>query len=53
MIATLPGTGRQVAVLVAVDHCPAGCVGVHTATRGTRFEALQPIRQGKRPVLVL
>ncbi len=33
MTATLPGTGRQVAVLVAVDHCPAGCVGVHAATR--------------------
>ena len=48
MTATLPGTGRQVAVLVAVDHCPAGCVGVHAATRGTRFEALQPIRQGVR-----
>ncbi len=48
MTATLLGTGRQVAVLVAVDRCPAGCVGIHAATRGTRFEALQPIRQGVR-----
>ncbi len=48
MTAMLLGTGRQVAVLVAVDHCPAGCVGIHAATRGTRFEALQPIRQGVR-----
>ena len=48
MTATLPGTGRQVAVLVAVDHCSAGCVGMHAAIRGTRFEALQPIRQGVR-----
>ena len=48
MTATLLGTGRQVAVFVAVDHCSAGCVGIHAATRGTRFEALQPIRQGVR-----
>jgi len=24
------------------------CVGIHTAKRGTRFEALEPIRQGVR-----
>ncbi len=48
MTATLLGTGRQVAVLVAVDHGSAGCLGIHAATRGTRFEALQPIRQGVR-----
>ena len=48
MTATLLSTGRQVAVLVAVDHCSAGCVGIHAAIRGTRFEALQPIRQGVR-----
>ena len=35
----------QVAVFVAVDHCSAGCVG---ARRVTRFEALEPIRQGVR-----
>ena len=28
--------------------CPAGRVGVHAATRGTRFEGLRPIRQGVR-----
>ncbi len=44
MTATLLSTGRQ----VAVDHCSAGCVGIHAAIRGTRFEALQPIRQGVR-----
>ena len=48
MTGTIPGTGRQVAVFIAVDHCPAGCVGIHAAIRGTRFEALQPIRQGVR-----
>ena len=36
----------QVAVFVAVDHCSAECVGIHAARRGTRHEALEPIRQG-------
>jgi putative transposase len=36
----------QVAVFVAVDHCSAECVGLHAALRGTRFEALEPVRQG-------
>ena len=37
-----------VAVFVAVDHCSAECVGIHAAKRATRFEALEPIRQGVR-----
>ena len=44
---TLTGEG-QVAVFVAVDHCSAECVGIHAAHRATRFEALEPIRQGVR-----
>ena len=36
----------QVAVFVAVGHCSAECVGIHAALRGTRHEALEPIRQG-------
>ncbi|MBL4559293.1 MAG: IS3 family transposase [Rhodobacteraceae bacterium] len=36
----------QVAVFVAVDHCSAECVGIHAALRGTRHEALEPVRQG-------
>jgi putative transposase len=47
MTTTLTGEG-QVAVLVAVDHHSAECVGIHAARRGTRFEALEPIRQGVR-----
>ena len=35
-------------VFVAGDHCTAECIGLHAATRGTRFEALEPIRQGIR-----
>ena len=28
--------------------CSAECVGIHAARRGTRFEALEPLRQGVR-----
>jgi putative transposase len=44
---TWTGEG-QIAVFVAVDHCSAECVGLHAARRATRFEALEPIRQGVR-----
>jgi putative transposase len=43
----LTGEG-QAAVFVAVDHCSAECVGIHAARQATRFEALEPIRQGVR-----
>jgi hypothetical protein len=35
-------------VFIAVDHHSAECVGIHAARRATRFEALEPIRQGVR-----
>lgn len=44
---TITGEG-QAAVFVAIDHCPAECVGIHAARRATRFEAPEPIRQGVR-----
>ena len=44
---TITGEG-QAAVFVAVDHRSAECVGIHAAARATRFEALEPIRQGVR-----
>ena len=44
---TWTGEG-QTAVFVAVDHHSAECVGIHAALRATRFEALEPIRQGVR-----
>jgi putative transposase len=34
--------------VVTVDHCSTGCVGIHAARRATRFEALEPLRQGVR-----
>ena len=33
-------------IFIAVDHYTAECVGIHAARRGTRFEALEPLRQG-------
>jgi len=36
----------QACIFVAVDHCSLECVGIHAAKHGTRFEALEPIRQG-------
>src|SRR5258708_9187508 len=44
---TFTGEGPA-AVFVAVDHCSAECIGVHAHSRATRFEALEPIRQGVR-----
>ena len=35
-------------VFIAVDHCTQEYVGIHAARPGTRFEALEPLRQGLR-----
>jgi len=48
MTATYTCEDGQVAIFIAVDHCSAECVGIHAAKQGTRFEALEPIRQGVR-----
>lgn len=48
MTATVTAEHGQVAVFVAIDHASAECVGIHAARCGTRFEALEPIRQGVR-----
>ena len=45
LTATFTGEGHA-AVFIAVDHCSAECVGIHAHPRATRFEALEPIRQG-------
>jgi len=36
----------QVTIFAAIDHCSADCVGMHAAKPATRFEALEPLRQG-------
>jgi putative transposase len=38
----------QAAIFLAVDHCSMECMGIHAAKFGTRFEALESIRQGIR-----
>jgi putative transposase len=47
LTSVMTGEG-QAAVLVAVDHCSAECVGIHASRRADRFEALEPIRQAVR-----
>jgi putative transposase len=42
---SLTGEGTAT-IFIAVDHYTAECVGIHAARRGTRFEALEPLRQG-------
>ena len=44
---TFTGEG-QATIFIAVDHCTQECIGIHATLRGTRFEALEPIRQGIR-----
>ena len=38
------GEGKA-SVFAVVDHCTWECLGIHASPRGTRFEALEPIRQ--------
>jgi len=46
----LPDEG-QVTVFAVVDHFNSECLGLHAARPGTRFEALEPVRQAVRRVL--
>jgi len=46
--ATFTEAEGNVTVFAAIDHCTADCVGIHAAKKATRFEALEPIRQGVR-----
>jgi putative transposase len=40
--------GGTATVFVVVDHGASECMGVHAAKPGTRFEAVEPLRQGVR-----
>jgi hypothetical protein len=51
MTATFTRQEGQVALFIAVDHGSAEGGGIHAATQGPRFEALEPIRPGGRPAL--
>jgi transposase InsO family protein len=46
MTTTFTRQEGQVAIFITVDHCSAECMSIHAAMHGTRFEALEPIRQG-------
>lgn len=45
--ATLTEEGYA-SVFTAVDHCTQECIGIHAALYDSRFEALEPDRQGVR-----
>jgi len=47
LTSTVTGEG-QASIFVTVDHGSAECLGIHAARRATRFEALEPLRQGVR-----
>jgi hypothetical protein len=46
--ATFTDAEGNVTVFAAIDHCTADCVGIYAVKKATRFEALEPIRQGVR-----
>jgi transposase InsO family protein len=43
---TLTRLEGSVSVFVLVDHATAECLGLHAALNGTRFEAIETLRQG-------
>lgn len=47
LTSTITGEG-QASIFVTVDHASTECLGIHAARRATRFEALEPLRQGVR-----
>jgi putative transposase len=47
LTSTPTGEG-QASIFVTVDHCSTECLGIHAARYATRFEALEPLRQGLR-----
>jgi transposase InsO family protein len=48
MTTTITTKEGKAAVFVAVDHFTTECIGIHASKNQTRFEALEPIRQGVR-----
>jgi len=46
MTTTLTMDEGTASIFFAIDHCSLELVGIHAAKRGTRFEALEPLRQG-------
>jgi putative transposase len=46
--ATFTEEEGTVTIYAAVDHCSADCVGIHAVKKASRFEALEPLRQGMK-----
>jgi transposase InsO family protein len=46
--ATFTACEGAVTIFAAIDHCTAECVGIHVVKKASRFEALEPVRQGVR-----
>lgn len=46
MTTTMTLSEGNASIFFAIDHCSLELVGIHAAKRGTRLEALEPIRQG-------
>ena len=46
MTTTLTVKEGSASVFFAIDHCSLEIAGIHAAKRGTRFEALEVLRQG-------
>lgn len=47
LTSTATGEG-QASIFITVDHGSTECLGIHAARQATRFEALEPLRQGVR-----
>ncbi|GFK93875.1 hypothetical protein NNJEOMEG_01713 [Fundidesulfovibrio magnetotacticus] len=48
MTTTMALSEGNASIFFAIDHCSLELVGIHAVKRGTRLEALEPIRQGVR-----
>ncbi len=48
MTTTLTISEGNASIFFVVDHCSLELLGIHATRRGTRFEALEPIRQAVR-----
>jgi putative transposase len=46
--ATFTAAEGAVTIFAAIDHCTTECIGIHAVKKATRFEALEPVRQGVR-----
>ena len=46
MTTTITTQEGNASIFFTIDHCSSELVGIHAANRGTRFEALEPLRQG-------